>query len=136
MTSVPTHMVDASAIIAYLKGEPGQDVLAALLRDDRNTLWVHAVNICEVYYNYLRSDGATKADEALDAMTSVLGILPLAEIQFMKRVSRWKVTHNLGICDAIAAAAAEEYGCPLVTTDHGDFDPVQAAGALQIVWLR
>ncbi len=133
---MPTHMVDASAIIAYLKGEPGQDVLAALLRDDRNVLWMHVLNVCEVYYNYLRSDGAAKADEALEATTSVVGFLALAEIQFMKRVSRWKVTHNLGICDAIAAAAAEEYGCPLVTTDHDDFDPIENASALQIVWLR
>lgn len=131
-----THIVDASALIAYFKGEEGQDKFAALLRDERNVLAIHAVNLCEVYYDYLRSDGLEKAEEAWTKANDILSIIQNLDPQFVKRVGRWKVDHNLGLADAFAAATAEENACPLVTTDHNDFERVEQTGALQIVWLR
>lgn len=132
----PTHIVDASALIAYFKGEDGQDTFAELLKDDRNVLAMHVVNLCEIYYGYLRSDGLEKAEEAWTKANAILAIIQSLDAQFVKRVGRWKVDHNLGLADAFAAAAAEENACPLVTTDRNDFGRVEQAGALQIVWLR
>jgi predicted nucleic acid-binding protein len=137
----PTHVVDACAAIAYLKGEPGQDNLRQILTDERNSVAIHSVNLCEVYYDFLRSDGVAVADVAHGSLAGVLTILNDGEQGFLKRVARWKVGHVcgghcLGIADAYAAATAEEYACPLVTTDHNDFDPVAQAGVLAIIWLR
>jgi len=136
MAAKPTHIVDASALIVYFKSEEGHERFADLLRDERNALAMHTVNLCEVYYNYLRSDGPEHAEEAWANANEILGIVEKIEPQFMKRVGRWKVDHNLGFADAFAAATAEENGCPLITTDHNDFTRVEQAGALQIVWLR
>jgi len=136
MAVKPTHIVDASALIAYFKSEEGHEKFADLLRDERNVLAMHTVNLCEVYYNYLRSDGLEKAEDAWAKANGILRILETVDLQFMKRVGRWKVDHNLGFADAFAAATAEENGCPLITTDHNDFRRVEQAGALQIVWLR
>lgn len=136
MTAKPTHIVDASALIAYFKSEDGHEKFAELLRDERNVLAMHAVNLCEVYYNYLRSDGLEKGEEAWAKADEILGVLENVDGQFIKRVGRWKVNHNLPLGDAFAAATAEESGCPLVTTDHNDFRAVEQAGTLQIVWLR
>ena len=136
MAVKPTHIVDASALIAYFKSEEGHAKFADLLRDERNVLTMHTVNLCEVYYNYLRSDGLEKAEDAWAKANEILRILDTVDLQFMKRVARWKVDHNLPLGDAFAAATAEENGCPLVTTDHNDFREVEEAGALQIVWLR
>lgn len=136
MAAKPTHIVDASALVAYFKGEEGQDRFADLLRDERNVLAIHTANLCEVYYDYLRSDGLEKAEEAWTKAGEILSIITSIDPQFMKRVGRWKVDHNLGFADAFAAATAEENACPLVTTDHNDFGRVEQAGALQIVWLR
>jgi predicted nucleic acid-binding protein len=136
MTAKPTHIVDASALIAYFKSENGHEKFAELLRDERNILAMHAVNLCEVYYNYLRSDGLERGEEAWAKADEILGVLEKVDGQFMKRVGRWKVNHNLPLGDAFAAATAEENGCPLVTTDHNDFRAVEEVGALQIVWLR
>ena len=97
---------------------------------------IHATNLCEVYYGYLRSDGVDRASEAWQRATEILGVIETMEPQFMKRVGQWKVGYNLGLADAFAAATAEQKACPLVTTDRDDFDPIEAAGALQIVWLR
>lgn len=136
MTAKPTHIVDASALIAYFKSEAGHEKFAELLRDERNVLAMHAVNLCEVYYSYLRSDGLERGEEAWAKADEILGVLEKIDAQFMKRVGSWKVNHNLPLGDAFAAATAEENGCPLVTTDHNDFRAVEEAGALQIVWLR
>jgi len=136
MAAKPTHIVDASALIAYFKGEEGHDKFADLLLDERNILAMHTVNLCEVYYNYLRSDGLEKAEEAWARANEILRILNKIDGQFMKRVGRWKVNHNLPLGDAFAASTAEENACPLITTDHNDFRGVEEAAALQIVWLR
>lgn len=136
MPGVPTHIVDTSAVIAYLKGEEGHERFAELLMDDRNSLTIHMVNMCEIYYNYLRADGVERAEEAWAAADRILGVVDKIDVQFVKRVGRWKVDYTMSLGDAFAAACAEEFGCPLVTTDHGHFDPVQVAGGLEIVWLR
>ena len=131
-----THIVDASALIAYFKEEQGHETFAALLADEENVLAIHATNLCEVYYGYLRSDGADRAEEAWQRATEILGVIETLDPQFMKRIGRWKVDYNLGLGDAFAAATAEENACPLVTTDRNDFGAIEVAGALQIVWLR
>jgi len=141
MAARPTHIADACAAIAYVKGEPGHELFANILRDNRNSVAIHRVNFCEVYYDFLRSDGAAIAERAHATLASVVTIIDPEGESFLKRAARWKVGiacpgHTLGIADAFAAATAEEYACPLITLDHGDFDPVEAAGILQFVWLR
>ena len=136
MPAKPTHVLDASAVIAYLKGEPGHEVLADLLTDPGTHLAIHIINACEVYYNYLGADGLAVAERAWEITAAVATIIEMTDVQFAKRVGRWKVDHGLGLGDSIAAATAEQYSCPLVTTDHRDFDPIGAAGALPILWLR
>ncbi len=136
MSAKPTHIVDASALIAYFKQETGHENLASLLADEHNLLAIHITNLCEVYYNYLRSDGADKAEEAWQKATTILGVIEKSEAQFLKRVGHWKVTYALPLGDAFAAATAEDNAAPLITTDRNDFSAIESAGALQIIWLR
>src|SRR3989338_4083337 len=123
MAGRPTHVVDACAVIAYLKAENGHERFAEILRDERNSPAIHAVNLCEVYYDFLKSDSIEVAEEAWRSASSVLAVVERVDEGFMKRVARWKVGYivdgyNLGLADAVAAATAEEFACPLVTVDH------------------
>jgi uncharacterized protein with PIN domain len=142
MAFKPTHVVDTSAAIAYLKGEEGADVFANLLLNESNIFAMHAANAVELYYLYLGTDGFDTAEAAWDRLLSMVTIAGNFDDQFVKRVARWKVVRYPGqggalpLGDCFAAATAEEHGCPLLTTDHGDFDPIATAGALSIVWLR
>ncbi len=131
-----THVVDASALIAYFKGEPGHECFAELLADEENVLAIHIVNLLEVYYGYYRSDGPERAEEAWAKAVSFLQVLEKADESFIKRVGRWKATQNISLADAFAAATAENDAVPLVTTDHSHFDPIDRGGMLQIEWLR
>lgn len=136
MPASPTHVADASAMIALLKDELGSAPFSQILSDTRNVVVMHATNLCEVYYNYLHSDGLERAEQAWDAAIQVVSMVEKMDAQFLKRVSRWKVEHGLPLIDAFAAATTEEFSAILVTTDHNHFDPIDQAGTLQIVWLR
>ncbi len=140
MPPAVTHVVDASALIAYFKQEPGHERVAALLMDERNNSVIHAVNLCEVYYGYLQSDGLEKANEAWEKasmLQGVLGIPPETMTEgFVKRVGRWKAQKGLGLGDSFLAATAEEHAAVLVTADHKCFDPIQQAGLIQIDFIR
>lgn len=94
MALPPTHIVDASALIAYFKEEAGHENFRALLADEQNVLAIHATNLCEVYYGYLRADGSDKAEEAWQKATEILGVIERLDAQFIKRVGRWKVDTN------------------------------------------
>jgi len=135
-----SHVVDACALIAYFKEQPGHEHFAELLADEENFLAIHIVNLCEVYYGYYRSDGLDIAEEAWSKAVRFLHVIEKADESFMKRVGRWVATWRIDtrefpLADAFAATTAENDGVPLVTKDHRHFDPVDQSGALQIVWL-
>lgn len=45
---------DACALLAFLGREPGATVIDGLLVDKGNLCLVHAINLCEVYYDIVR----------------------------------------------------------------------------------
>ena len=47
------YVLGASAIVAYVQQEPGAGNVRRVLRDPANSCLVHAVNLCEVYYDGL-----------------------------------------------------------------------------------
>jgi PIN domain nuclease of toxin-antitoxin system len=47
-------VIDASALIAFLRDEPGADAVENVL-DLPETCYVHALNLCEVYYDFWRA---------------------------------------------------------------------------------
>jgi hypothetical protein len=69
-----THCLDACAVIAYVRQEPGAEVLKALIERPTTFLAMHVCNLGEVYYDFFRADGLTAAQTA---WTNTLA-LPLA----------------------------------------------------------
>ena len=131
-----THVFDAAALIALLKAEEGSDKVTEILSSEANAGAVHIVNLCEVYYGYLRTNGVAEAEAAWSAISEVMAVVDLASEDFVKRVARWKADRRLGIADAFAAATAEEHACPLVTCDRNDFGAIAEDGLLEIFWIR
>ncbi len=136
MAGQPTHVLDASALITYLKGEPGNERLADLLADDQSTLAIHILNLCEVYSCYYRVDGQPQAQVAWEQAARILQVCSPVDEAFVKLAARWKVEQGPPMMDAVAAATAEKYACPLLTTDHNDFDPIAGRGLIEVEFLR
>ena len=72
-------VLDSSATIAYLRGEPGQERVAAALLDDDISCRMHAINLCEVFYDTLRASGESAAENVL-ADLAAIGVQTVAEM--------------------------------------------------------
>ena len=59
------HILDACVMLAYLKGEPGALVVDSLLRNSAGVCYAHSINLCEVYYDFLRHSEERIAQQAI-----------------------------------------------------------------------
>ena len=132
-----THCLDACAVIAYLRQEPGADVLKALIELPTTFLAMHVCNLGEVYYDFFREDGITAAQTAwTHTLALPLELWREAGDAFIQRVGIIKVEERVSFADAFALALAERLSIPLVTTDHHEFDAVGRKGHFRFLWLR
>jgi predicted nucleic acid-binding protein len=132
-----THCLDACAVIAYLRQEPGAEVLKALIELPTTSLAMHVCNLGEVYYDFFREDGLTAAQTAwTHTLALPLELWREADDAFIQRVGIIKVEERVSFADAFALALAERLSIPLVTTDHHEFDAVERKGRFRFLWLR
>ncbi len=135
---MPTVVMDACALIAFLENEPGAEVVEDYLSDLTVDCVVHSLNLCEVYYNVLRDNGQTVADEAIESLkTNGIRVVTDMSESFWRRMAELKVSPGrLSICDCAAIVLAEDLQSPLVTCDHHEFDRVDALGIVPFVFIR
>jgi predicted nucleic acid-binding protein len=132
-----THCLDACAVIAYLRQEPGAEVLKALIELPTTFLAMHVCNLGEVYYDFFREDGLTAAQTAwTHSLALPLELRREADDTFIQRVGIIKVEEHISFADAFALALTERLSIPLVTTDHHEFDAVERKGHFRFLWLR
>jgi predicted nucleic acid-binding protein len=128
-TVTPTHCLDACAVIAYLRQEPGAEVLKELIEHPSTFLAMHVCNLGEVYYDFFRDDGIGAAQTAwANTLALPLELRRDADDMFVQRVGVIKVTERVSFADAFALALSERLNLPLVTTDHHEFDPIEQKG--------
>jgi predicted nucleic acid-binding protein len=133
----PTHCLDACAVIAYLRKEPGSEVLKEIIERSNTFLAIHVCNLGEVYYDFFRDDGLTAAQTAwTDTLALPLGLRRDTDDPFVQRVGVIKVEERVSFADAFALALAERLSVPPVTTDHHEFDAVEQKGHFRFLWWR
>jgi len=122
-------VLDACAVIALQRGEEGADQVKARLADPQVEVIVHAINLCEVYYDAVRRDSSVQLGDLWNDLQS-LGIT--VEMQFprdvVERAGKLKAHWR-------RISLAEWRGGRLLTTDHHELDPLLAAGHA-IVFIR
>ncbi len=131
------YVHDASALIAYLRREPGaQSVIDVLLEQDSVHV-VHAVNLCEVYYDAIRVSGQADAETALTELAS-LGIVTRHDLDdpLGKAVAGLKAGVGLSLADCFALALTQRVEGVLLTADHREFDPLANQGICRIAFIR
>jgi len=131
------YVLDACSLIATLRSEPGADRIAELLAEPGPKPLLHALNLCEVFYDALRRDAATRMED-LSAALGALGIEVVGDLDLslVDRAARLKADRRrVSLADCVALALALERGGKLVTTDHHEFDALAAEG-FPIVFAR
>jgi predicted nucleic acid-binding protein len=134
---MPTCCLDACAVIAYLRKEPGAEVLKEIIEQPETFLAMHICNLGEVYYDFFCEDGVEAAQTAW-ASTVALPLTLRRDVDddFVRRVGVIKVSEKTSFADAFALALSERLHIPLVTTDHHEFGSLEQKGHFRFLWLR
>ncbi len=132
------QIMDASALTAYLRGEPGEDVVDEIMANASNHCLVHAVNLCEVYYDALRERGQEIAEMQMLVLEKAgVAVRTDMEPEFWRRVGQLKVNPGkISLADCFCLALALETGGTLVTSDHHEFDAVARLSLCPITFIR
>jgi len=130
-------VLDACAIIAYLRDEDGADeVESALIAGD---CIVHALNLYEVYKDCLQRKENRETAEQLLAEVASVGVVARDDMDepLWKEAATIKTDfRDIAIPDCFALALAARVKAPLLSSDHGELDPVHVSGKYQIRFFR
>jgi predicted nucleic acid-binding protein len=132
------YILDASAIIAYLRGEPGADAVSVILADPAHECLAHALNLCEVYYDFYRANGEIAARDAINDIFA-LGVEIRDDIstEFWQAAGALKATHRrISLADCFAVALAQTAAGTVLTSDHHEFDSLAARGVCAISFIQ
>ena len=128
------YVLDAFALLAYLRDEPGAAAVQELFEKaaaGRLPLYLALVNYGEVLYISERLGGPAAVRDVIrmvDALPIEV-VAPDRELTFT--AAHLKAQYAISLADAFAAALAAVLGLPLVTGDP-DFRQV---GEIRIEWL-
>lgn len=130
-------VIDASALIAFLRDESGADAVERVLASP-DKCCAHALNLCEVYDDFWRASNQDAAEGAITDLPG-LGIEERTDMdsEFWREVGRLKAVHRkVSLADCCALALARRLGANLVSADRHEFEPILAAGICQIDFIR
>lgn len=125
-------------MLAYLRDETGAETVEALLVDDNESCVAHAVNLCEVYYKWLRAAGESVARSAIHDLTAD-GLVVREDLDeaFWLEVGGHKATmRSVPLADCFVVALANRLDAKAVTADHPDFDPISEQGICRVTFIR
>lgn len=132
------YVLDSSAMIAFLRNEVGAATVASILTDPQSQCCAHALNLCEVFYDFARSGGEPAAQSAVTELLN-LGVIERSDLDgaFWQQAGRLKAVHRrVSLADCCALALTLRVSGELVTSDHHELDTLAAAGVCSIKFFR
>jgi len=134
------YILDACALIAVLNKEDGAEVVRDLIdtaNDNSVSISMNVVNLLEVYYGIRREMGQELADKVLSSVrsNSIKIIETITEDIFIE-AGRLKSTYRISLADSLALAESSLSGAMLITSDHHEFDVIEAAENINFNWFR
>ncbi len=135
-----TFVMDASALIAFLKDEEGAAKVDDILKkagDAKSSIFMNKINVLEIYYGVYRDDGKKKAEETLLAIQNLpLKITDVLTDEIFKEAGRLKAKYKISLADSLALAEAKTRSAALITCDHHEFDVIAAKQEADLCWIR
>jgi len=125
-------------MIAFLRGEPGADAVAEILLDSESPCYAHALNLCEVFYDFER---AANRQDALQAVSDLATLGVIEDASLAPAV--WQAAGTLkarlrrvSLADCFAIELAERLEATILTADHHEFDVLAAQPEYRIQFIR
>lgn len=130
-----TYVLDAFALLAYFKNEPGAARVEQLLHEASQTgqdLLMTVINLGEVVYRTMRQSDIERAKEALGKIRQHPITLVDVDEELALEAAVLKGTYRISYADCIAATLAQRLGATLVTGDDG----FRQVPDLHVEWLQ
>jgi len=131
-------VLDSSALIALLGREPGGELVDSTLSDNNNTCIVHAVNLCEVYYDLARRGGREYASGIINRLV-MAGVFVRDDMDtgFWQAAGDIKAAHaRVSLADCFCIALANRLGVEVWTTDRHEFEPIAEKQLCKVRFIR
>lgn len=131
------YVLDACAMIAYLRKEQGWDVVLHTLIDTGSMSLAHAINLCEVFYDFHRKSDESAATAAIKDLYAV-GVIERNDLDeaFWKDAGRLKAQGKISLADCCAITLTNRVGGTLLTSDHHELGRIATAGFCSITFIR
>ncbi len=129
------HVLDTSAVLAYLLDEEGAQRVTNAIASGESL--IHAVNVCEVYYNLLRYHDEILV-EALIGDLQDSGVVTIEDVSLplIRIAARLKAQGGIALGDVFALALAMREGIPVLTTDRSEFSAFATSGRVEVEFIR
>jgi len=135
-----TYVLDACAMFAVLSKEEGWEKVAEIYKKaalGEINLYIHRLNLLEVYYGLLREYGKERADGFVDDIKqSPIVVNREISDEIFLEAGRLKATYKISLADSIALAQAIISGGSLLTSDHHEFDVIEGKEDIKFAWVR
>ncbi|MGC1528215.1 MAG: type II toxin-antitoxin system VapC family toxin [Phormidesmis sp.] len=131
------YVLDACAVIAYERNEVGIEVVRKILLSD-DICWMHTINVCEVYYDFLRVGGVDAAEKVMEDLNG-FGVQLYAKTDdaLWKEAARYKADlRRISLADCFALALTKQLSATLVTSDRKEFSAVRERGLCRVQFIR
>jgi len=128
------YVLDSFAILAYLAGEEGADIVDDLLNKaekEEVKLYLNYVNLGEVYYIIFREKDVNEANESIVLIKRKQIELVQVDERIALIAGRVKATYSMSYADAFVVATAIVKEAKIVTGDP-EFTGIEA----QVLWIR
>ncbi len=124
-------------MIAFLRKEVGADVVRASLRGRRNGCYAHAINLCEVFYDFHKLADESAAEKAVKDLQKI-GVVERSDFDsdFWKETGRIKAQNKVSLADCMAIVLAKKFGGTILTSDHHEFNKIAEDKVCQIEFIR
>ena len=131
------YVLDASAMLAYLRGEAGADIVENAILDATGQCMAHAINLCEVYYIVHRDTDEPTAEAAVNDFKT-LGVVERSDFDeaFWKEAGKLKAAGGVSLPDCLGITLTNRVGGTFMTADHGELDKIASAGICSITFIR
>ena len=129
---------DAGVLIALLKHEKGGAEVRKILRESPGECYIHAINLYEIYYSFLRTDGPIYAERAIQLILRIGLIVNEDMDEDLRRdAADFKIGHSMSVCDTFLLALGRRLNAEVLSTDHHELDPLEPlAASLGLAGLR
>lgn len=113
------YVLDASAVMAYLRDERGAYYVETLMAGPPAALAMHAINLLEVYYKLASYGGESVARGAVNDLVAFgVRIHENVDKQLRLRAGFFKMRYQfLSLADSVCIALGEQMRATVVTSD-------------------